>query len=101
MDIKKGDTVTITKGKDRGKNGKVLRVIPKSDKVLIEGLNMFKKHSRPKTQGAKGETITLAKPLQVSNVLLYCGSCKRGVRVKYPITGETKSRVCARCVSKI
>lgn len=66
--VKRGDTVTVIAGKNRGKAGKVLRVIPKEDKVIVEGLNLYKKHIRPKQQGGKGETIQVARPIHISNV---------------------------------
>ncbi|MDO8601580.1 MAG: 50S ribosomal protein L24 [bacterium] len=68
MSVKKGDTVTILKGKDTGKSGKVLRVFPKENKVLIDGLNLFKKHKRPTKQGQKGEMVSLPRPINRSNV---------------------------------
>lgn len=68
MSVKKGDTVTITKGKDAGKSGKVLRVFPQENKVLVEGLNLFKKHKRPTKQGQKGEMVSLPRPINRSNV---------------------------------
>lgn len=68
MSVKKGDTVTILKGKDAGKSGKVLRVFPKENKVLVEGLNLFKKHKRPTKQGQKGEMVSLPRPINRSNV---------------------------------
>lgn len=68
MSVKKGDTVTILKGKDAGKSGKVLRVFPKENKVLVDGLNLFKKHKRPTKQGQKGEMVSLPRPINRSNV---------------------------------
>lgn len=70
MSIKKGDTVIITKGKDAGKSGKVLRVFPKLNRVLVEGVNMFKKHKRPTKQGQKGEIVNLPRAIHRSNVSL-------------------------------
>jgi len=66
--VKKGDMVAVIAGKNRGKSGKILRVIPKKNRVIVEGLNLYKKHIRPKRQGEKGEVIQLARPLHISNV---------------------------------
>lgn len=68
MKIKKGDIVKILVGKDRGKTGKVIKAIPKEEKVLVEGANMAKKHIRPKKEGDKGEIIEFPRPINVSNV---------------------------------
>lgn len=68
MSVKKGDTVLVLKGKDRTKSGKVLRVFPKENKVLVEGINMVKKHKRPMKQGEKGQVVSIARPINRSNV---------------------------------
>lgn len=68
MSVKKGDTVVILKGKDRSKSGKVLRVFPKTNKVLVEGINMVKRHKRPTKQGEKGQMVSIARPIDRSNV---------------------------------
>ncbi len=100
--IRKNDTVQIMGGRDSGKTGKVLRVDTKAGKVLVEGLNMFKKRSRPTKQGEKGQTISLAQPLYMGKVMLFCSSCGKGVRVHTRISeGKngvvTKERLCAQC----
>ena len=68
MHIKKGDTVTILTGDDKGKSGKVVKAIPALDKVVVEGLNTVKKHQRPTKQGQKGQTVEVAMPIHSSNV---------------------------------
>lgn len=68
MSVKKGNTVVIMKGKDAGKSGKVLRVFPKTNKVLVEGVNMVKKHKRPTKEGEKGQLVSIARPIDRSNV---------------------------------
>ena len=70
MNIKKGDTVKILTGKDKGKSGKVLLSLPKQQSVVIEGLNLIKKHQKPKKSGQKGQIIDRAMPIHVSNVKL-------------------------------
>jgi large subunit ribosomal protein L24 len=68
MKIKKGDNVKIITGKDKGKSGKVVRVLVKENKVIVDGLNMMKKHQRPRKSGEKGSMVNLAMPIHVSNV---------------------------------
>jgi large subunit ribosomal protein L24 len=68
MKIKKGDTVKILSGDDKGKKGKVLGVFPKLNKVLVEGINVVKRHERPRKQGSKGQVVDKAMPLNVSKV---------------------------------
>lgn len=97
MKIHKGDTVKIMTGKDRGKSGKVARVLPSANKLVVNGLNMFKKHQRPKKQGEKGQLITISRPLSVSNVMLLCKSCDQPTRVGFRFEGESKVRFCKKC----
>ena len=102
MKIHKGDTVQIIAGKDRGKTGKVLNVDLKNLAVLVEGVNLFKKHSRPKRQGEKGETVTLPRPVDSSKIMLYCSNCRKGVRSGQRIDGvEKKQRYCKSCKTSI
>ena len=68
MHVKKGDTVTILAGKDKGKKGKIVRVLPKKNKVIIEGVNMAQKHQRPRRSSEKGTVLKVAMPLHASNV---------------------------------
>ncbi len=97
MKIKKGDTVKILRGKDNGKTGKVIRVLAKEDQVAVEGLNVFKKHVRPKRQGEKGETVNVARPLPVANVAFFCSQCRQGVRLGFLVENGKKTRVCRKC----
>ena len=101
MKIIKGDNVKIVAGKDRGKNGKVLKVLPKDGKVLVEGLNMVKKNVKPKKQGEKGQTVSVPMPLNISNVMLICPGCGKGTRVGFAIEGEKKTRICRKCKARI
>jgi len=68
MKLKKGDNVKIITGKDKGKSGKIVRALPKENKVIVEGLNMMKKHQRPRKSGEKGSMVNIAMPIHVSNV---------------------------------
>jgi len=97
MHIRKGDNVKILAGKDRGKSGKVLHVDPKTLRVTIEGCNMSKRHVKPKKQGEKGEIITTPRSINISNVAIVCGNCKKTARIQYRADGKSKVRVCAKC----
>ncbi len=101
MKIRKGDNVKITVGKDRNKSGKVLKVFPQKGKVTIEGLNLYKKHVRPKTEGEKGQTVLVPRPIDVSNVMLICQSCSKTARVGYRFEEGNKVRYCKRCGAPI
>lgn len=84
-------------GKDRGKRGNVLRMIPKKGKVVIEGLNTVKKHVRPRKEGEKGQRIEVPAAVDVSNVMLVCKSCGKPARVGFQKEGDKKERVCKKC----
>ncbi len=101
MNIKKGDNVKILSGKDSGKSGKVLRVFPNAGRVLIEQINLFKKHVRPKKQGEKGEVVLIPKSMDVSNVAIVCSSCKKPTRIGYRVNPKNKERICKKCSAKI
>lgn len=98
MKIRKNDTVKIISGKDKGKKGKILRVLPKKDKIVVEGLNVVTKHIRPKREGEKGQRIKMSTPLDVSKVMLLCPRCKQAIRVGYKILADgRKKRFCRKC----
>lgn len=97
MKIIKGDNVLVVAGKDRGKKGKVLRVFPKTQRVLVEGVLMRKKHVKPKKGGEKGQTIEQPSSLHISNVEMLCPTCGKGVRLGYKVEGEKKIRICVTC----
>ncbi len=99
MNIKKGDQVKILAGMDRGKTGTVLHVLPEDGKIVIDGLNVFKKRSRPKKQGQKGETVLVPRPLPASRVMLICTNCKFPSRVGFRMDGPRKVRYCKKCKS--
>ena len=80
MKIKKGDQVQIIAGKDRGKRGKILNVIAPRGKVVVEGLNIVKKHRRPRKEGEKGQRVEIPAPLDISNVMLICSHCGKLTR---------------------
>lgn len=100
MKIKKNDTIVVSKGKDRGREGKVTRVFLKLSRVLIEGVNQYKKHIKP-TQGRPGDLVTISRPLDISKVALICPKCKQATRVGYRFQDAKKLRVCRKCNSDI
>ncbi len=98
MLIAKNDIVEIIAGNDRGKRGKVLRVLPKSDRVVVEGVNFIHRHTKPRSQGDQGGIIEKEAPVHVSNVKLVCSKCNKGVRIRTKILADrSKTRVCAQC----
>lgn len=97
MLIRTGDNVIILVGKDRNKTGKVLRALPKEKRVIIEGLNLVKKHRRPKKQGQKGEVISIARPIDISNIMLVCQHCKKPARMSIKHEGKKTIRICKKC----
>jgi len=101
MKIKKGDQVLIISGKERGRQGKVLEAFPKKKKIVIEGINIGKKHVRAKRAGEKGQIIQLPAPLDVSNVKLICSKCGKATRVGYKISEGKKYRLCKKCGQEI
>jgi large subunit ribosomal protein L24 len=105
MKIKKGDTVLVISGKWKGKTGKVLKAFPREMKVLVEGVNIVKKHQKPRKEGEKGQIIEIPKPFPVSKVKLICPNCKKATRVGFEILktkGEKiKVRICKKCKTKI
>ena len=101
MKIKKGDQVKIILGKDNGKTGKVLRVFSVDEKILVEGLNLIKKHIRPRKEGERGQRLELPAKINISNVMLVCPKCGKDTRVGYKKTVDKTLRVCKKCNSEI
>lgn len=97
MKLKKGDEVKVTIGKDKGKTGKITRVFTKEAKVLVDGVNKYKRHLKARSQNQPSEIIEITKPLAVAGVALICPKCKKPTRVGYEINKETKNRVCRNC----
>jgi large subunit ribosomal protein L24 len=96
--VRRGDTVGVIAGKERGKRGKVLRVLPERGRVLVEKINMIKKHQRPTQKLRQGGIIEREGPLALSNVLVVCGRCDRPVRMGIQVLADgRKVRVCRRC----
>jgi large subunit ribosomal protein L24 len=97
MKVKKGDSILITAGKDKGRTGKIIKAMPKELKVLVEGINLKKKHVRPKREGEKGQVVEIPVPMDISNIKLICPKCGKATRVGFKIEKEQKSRVCKKC----
>jgi len=93
MKLKKGDNVIIITGKDKGKKGKIVRVLPEKNKVVIEGLNMMKKSQRPRKSGEKGQIISIAMPIHASNVMIVDPKTGKGSRIGKKIIGDKKVRI--------
>lgn len=101
MKLKKGDKVIVIAGKDKGKQGAVEKVWLKTDQVTVAGVNMGKRHSKPRSQGQKGGIIDFIRPLTVSKVALLCPKCKKPTRVGYKLIKDSKVRICRKCNQEI
>lgn len=99
--IKKGDNVIVTTGKDLGKKGKVVKVILETDRVVVEGVNLRQRRTRPRKSNEKGQTVEKAMPVHASNVMPFCGSCGKGSRIKIKSVKDKKVRVCSKCGKEI
>jgi large subunit ribosomal protein L24 len=97
MNVKKGDMVMVITGKDAGKKGKVIEVLPKTGRVVVEKVNIVKKHQRPTKDMPQGGIMDKESPIPVSNVMLYCTECNSVTRRSMKETGEGKERVCKKC----
>lgn len=97
LHVKKGDKVEVISGKDKKKQGKVLVSYLATGKVLVEGVNIIKKHTKGTQQNPAGGIVEKEAPIDASNVLLYCSKCGKGVRYGHKITGDKKTRVCVKC----
>jgi len=97
MSIKKGDTVLVLSGKDKGKQGKVIEALPKKDKALVEGVNEVKRHTKPNQANPEGGIITKSAPMNVSKLQVVCPACKKATRVKKVLVAGRYVRACKRC----
>ena len=96
--IKKNDLVMVITGREKGKSGRVLRVLPEKEKVLVEKINFVKRHSRPHGQQRQGGILEKEAPLHLSNVMLLCEKCNKPVRIGHRIVeGSKKARYCRKC----
>ena len=97
MRIKKGDTVQVLSGNDKGKKGEVLEVIPKDSKVVVKGINVRKKHIKPRKQGEEGGIIPIECAINSSKVNVICPKCGKTTRVEYKVEEGKKVRICKKC----
>lgn len=89
--------VIMLQGKDKGKKGKIIATIPLAGKVKVQGLNMVKRHQRPRKQGQKGQIISKERAVDASSVQILCPSCGKQTRVGHSINGDKKIRICKKC----
>lgn len=101
ISVKKGDTVLVITGKDKGKTGKVLDVFPKDNKVLVDGVNIVTKHKKARKQNEKSEIVKKTAPIEVSNVMVVCGTCGKATRVAHKEINGKKVRVCKKCSASL
>ena len=102
MYIKRGDNVKVITGRERSKQGKVLEVKVALGRVVVEGLNMRRRHVKPKKAGQKGQIITQPMPIEVSNIMLICPNCGKATRAARKIMADkTKVRICKKCNENI
>jgi len=102
MKIKKNDKIIVTAGKDKGKKGKVAKAIPEKNRIVVENINLIKKHIKAKRQGEKGQRITVPASINVSNVSLICPKCTKQTRIGYLVLeNKEKHRICKKCKENI
>ena len=100
MHIKKGDTVVVLSGDDKGVQGEVIAVSPEEGKVIVKDVNIIHKHVKPRRQCESGVIVDSEGAIYASTVAIYCPDCKKGVRVKHEVVDGKKIRVCAKCGKK-
>ena len=101
MKISKNDNVLVISGKYKGKTGKVEKVLPKIGKIIVSGVNIAKKSTKPSKKNPKGGIIDIAMPIDISNLKLICPKCQKAVRVGYKIVQNKKTRYCKKCSEQI
>ncbi|MCI8700054.1 MAG: 50S ribosomal protein L24 [Clostridia bacterium] len=101
MKIKKGDTVQVLSGNDKGKTGEVLEVMPKTQRVVVKGINIRKKHVKPRKQGEQGGIIPVECAVLASKVNVVCPKCGKATRIGYSVEKDEKVRICKKCGAKI
>jgi large subunit ribosomal protein L24 len=100
--VRKGDTVVVIAGKDRGKSGKVLHVSRENFRVRVEKINIIKRHTKPNQQNRQGGILEREAPIHLSNVMLYCTACQKPVRVGSKTMNDgTRTRICKKCGQSI
>ncbi|KKP97283.1 MAG: 50S ribosomal protein L24 [Candidatus Moranbacteria bacterium GW2011_GWE1_36_7] len=97
MRIKKGDLVKKIAGKDKGKQGKVVRTVPSEGKIVVEKINIVTKHQKARREGQRGQRVEIAAPFDASNAMVICPACGKATRTSYSVVGGKKVRVCKKC----
>ena len=101
MKIHKNDNVLIISGKDKGRKGKVIEALPRQNKIIVEGINLRKKHMKPKKSGEKGQIVETPAFLNASDVKVVCSKCGKAVRTGYKLEGKKKYRICKKCKQEV
>ena len=101
MKIKQGDTVQVLSGNDKGKTGEVLEVIPGTEKIIVKGINVRKKHVKARKQGEEGGILPVECAIHASKVNVVCPKCGKATRIGYQIEKDQKVRICKKCNAKI
>ena len=101
MKIKKGDTIIVTIGKDKGKKGKITSVFSKENTILVPGINMYKRHLKKRDEKSPSGIMDFPRPLDISKVALICPKCGKPTRVGYLVVKNEKERICRKCGQKI
>ena len=101
LNVKKGDTVVVISGKDKGKQGKILAAMPEDQRVIVKNVNMITAHVKPRKQGEEGGRISKEGSIDESNVMLVCPKCGKATRVGHAYEGDKKVRVCKKCGKNI
>jgi large subunit ribosomal protein L24 len=102
MHIRRGDTVIVLSGKDRGLRGKVVRSLPEENRAVVEGVNKVKRHQKPSLKSPQSGILTKEAPLSASNLMLVCPHCHKPTRVAHKIQDDgSRARTCKRCGAAI
>ncbi len=101
MKLRKGDTIIVTTGKDKGKKGKVEQTIPALGSVVVTGVNVYKRHKKKRDEKNPGGIVEITKPISVGKVALICPKCHQPTRVGYIVVKGEKDRICRKCEGKL
>lgn len=97
MKFRKGDEIIITGGKDRGKRGKIERILPQTGKIVALGLNLYKRHMKRRDEKNPGGIIDFPRPIPFARIALVCPKCKKPTRVGFTVSDKEKQRICRKC----
>lgn len=101
MKFKKGDQIIVTGGKDKGKKGKIEKIFPQKGKVLVPGVNMYKRHQKARSQKEPAGIIDIIKPLPIANIAVICPKCSLPTRIGWILEGSGKKRICRKCKTEL